>query len=165
MSASSASEGATPIVPGNGSAGTAKPGSSSERATPVETPRDQIRLGEEVGEKAEPREDRREPEVRGRHVDELDDEHVARLRALDEDRAREQVVREVDREQVVGRALEADLVAGPERGVERHVSPGLTRAIGSTAGCQRLCPPTLRLLSAALIERAGPIVELLDPTL
>ncbi len=60
------------------------------------------------------------PKSAGSTSSELDDEHVARLRAFDVDRAREQVLREVDLQQVRVDAVAADLVSGPERRVERH---------------------------------------------
>ena len=116
----SSRDGATPIVPGNGSPGIAIPGSSADRACrPSSSQRDEVGTGEDVGEEAETGENGAEPEVPRLHFEQLHCQDVARLGALDVDRAGEQVVREVERQQVLMHALRPDLVTRAERCLER----------------------------------------------
>jgi hypothetical protein len=82
----SSRDGATPIVPMNGNAGMRIPGMSCVVAEPPAVPSHQERIGEGIPQKPEPGRLQRESEGPGNDLQDVDDEQVTDLGALDEHR-------------------------------------------------------------------------------
>ena len=94
-------------------------------APPVDLPLHQVGRGKEVGKVAEPGDDRGDPEARRLVGDEVDLEHVARLRSVDVDGARERVSQaEVDDADVLVRASRPELAGEAVLGLERELLAG-----------------------------------------
>src|SRR5262249_1205353 len=88
----------------------------------LDLPLDEVRVGEEVGEVAEPGNDRRRPEIGRLVLDELHLEDVARLRAADVERARQRMPEaEVQPPGVGVGALARQLIREPVLGLEPYL--------------------------------------------
>ena len=122
------------------------------RAAAGDVPVHEERVGEEICEEAEAGDDGGHAEVGGLVGDELDLEHVARLRALDLDGAGQRMAEpEVEREHVACVLPGVSWPSRPSRVSSVISSPGRTVATGSRSGCQRLCA-----LSAGILKAAPP---------
>ena len=152
-------------VPGHGDTGQLR----RPRDADGDLPGDDVRVREEIGQEPEAGDDRRHAGVRGLVREELDLEHVARLRALDMDRAGERVAEpEVEatgvRVGAAGRqlasdavlALEPQLLARPD--AERRLEIGVPAVVHQTSSASSAAAPRQAAASSS-VHRRG-VVEL-----
>ena len=111
------------MTPANAASGTVTPGSSSERATPPAISHlTRYGSGKTSGEEAEAGNHGGDAEVRRLVRDQLDDEQVAGLGALDEQRPGQRMAEaEVEIEDVRVCAAAGQLTVDPVAGDERHL--------------------------------------------